>query len=167
MTAHGMHAVKQARQAASPHAQQQQHEMRQRAAVRSQPQWTNYAAVSAAPEPQIVRTNSSGSSGSASSSSSSTYAASRQQQQLMQVACQSELFAGSGRDVHAGARPAVAADAVQQHKQHMAALQVIEDEIAYLVRRLKLDCCCSLAVVAHRVCALLLSLVFLCLEPTW
>jgi hypothetical protein len=146
MAAHTMHAAAaamQGRAGSSPHAaqqhQQHQAELRQRAAVsaRSQQQsWTNYAAVSCfaaeACEPPIVRTNSGGSSGSGSSSCS-TYAASRQQQQMMQVAMQSEMFAG--RDSHA--RPAAAAvDAVQQHKQHMAALQVIEDEITYLVRLL-------------------------------
>jgi Na+-transporting NADH:ubiquinone oxidoreductase subunit NqrC len=148
--AHSMHApAVQGRLGSSPHAaqqhqaqqhqaQQHQAELRQRAAASSrsqqQPSWTNYAAVSAfaaeSCEPHIVRTNSGGSSGSGSSSSS-TFAASRQQQQMMQMSMQSEVFAGR----EAQARPAAAAvDAVQQHKQHMAALQVIEDEITYLVR---------------------------------
>lgn len=129
-----MHAPLQARSGTSPHAQQQQEQLRQRAAaLRSQQQaWTNYAAMPGCEQAPIARTNSGGSSGSASSSSSA-YAGSRDQQQMMMaMTMQCELLAGSGRDAHAAARPAAAMDAVHQHKQHMAALQVIEDEITYL-----------------------------------
>ncbi|KAF6261574.1 hypothetical protein COO60DRAFT_1636721 [Scenedesmus sp. NREL 46B-D3] len=123
---------------ASAAQQRHQQELCQCAtSARSQPQpRAKYAAASpfaaAAPQAQLVRTNSDGSSGSAGSSSSA-YDSSCQQQQMMHMAMQNEVFAC--RDAYAAAGgPAAAVAAVQQHThtQPMTALQVIEDEITHL-----------------------------------